>query len=561
MPSRLEPKLLTVLREGYTRPQFSADLVAGITVGVVALPLSIALAIASGVKPEQGLYTAIVAGFLIAALGGTRAQVSGPTGAFIVIVYGIVSRHGYDGLAVATLIAGAILVVMGLARMGALLKFIPYPVTVGFTSGIALIIFSSQIRDFLGLRMGSVPAEFVEKWVAYKERLPTLNPYALGVGLAALLVVFLWPRVTHRVPGSLMAIVLLTVAVQVFALPVETIGSRYGAVPSGLPAPRLPHVSWDLIREMFSPGVTVALLAALESLLAAVVADGMMGTRHRSNMELVAQGAGNIASVVFGGIPATGAIARTAVNIKSGGRTPFAAMIHAVVLLLILLFFGRYAALIPMAALAAILINVAYNMSEWHSCAKLLRAPKSDVAVLAATFLLTVLIDLTVAIQVGVLLAAFLFLKRMSDETQVTLITESLREREEDEGRDMSQVVVPPGVEVFEIYGSLFFGAIERFKDAVRRVERRPRVIILRMRSVVAVDAAGLQTLEDFLHRTRREGTALLLSGVGAQPLAAMRQSGLLEKIGAENVAENIFAALERAGQIVSGARGVGSGR
>lgn len=546
MTRRLEPKLLTVLREGYTRQKFTSDLVAGITVGIVALPLSIALAIASGVKPEQGLYTAIVAGFVSAALGGTRAQVSGPTGAFIVIVYGIVSKYGYDGLAVATLIAGVILIAMGFMRMGVLLKFIPFPVTVGFTSGIALIIFSAQVRDFLGLRMESVPADFVEKWVAYKQHFFTFNPYALAVGAAALLIVFQWPRVTHRVPGSLVAILLLTVVAQVFHLPVDTIGSRYGAVPNHLPLPHLPHVTWDLLREMFSPGVTVALLAALESLLAAVVSDGMMGTRHRSNMELIAQGTGNIASVLFGGIPATGAIARTAVNIKNGGRTPFAAMIHSVVLLLILLFFGRHAALIPMPALAAILIQVAYNMSEWRTFKKLLRAPKSDVVVLVATFLLTVLIDLTVAIQVGVLLAAFFFLQRMSQETQVTLITENLRERDEDETRDMSQVVVPPGVEVFEIYGSLFFGAIERFKDAMRCIEAPPRAVIIRMRSVVSIDASGLETLEDFHHRMRKNGTRLLLSGVGAQPLAAMRQSGFLEKIGEENVAANIYEALEK---------------
>jgi sulfate permease, SulP family len=554
MHRRLEPKLLTVLREGYTRRQFLSDLTAGLTVGVVALPLAIAFAIASGVKPEQGLYTAIVAGFVIAILGGSRAQISGPTGAFIVIIYGVVQQYGYDGLAVATLIAGVLLILMGVARMGALLKFVPLPVTVGFTSGIAVIIFSSQVPDFLGLRIEKVPAEFVEKWAAYQSHFTTLNPYALGVGLLSLVIVAAWPRVTHRVPGPLIAILLVTALVGYFQLPVETVGSRFGGVPSSLPAPRLPHVTWQLVQQMFSPAVTIALLAALESLLAAVVADGMMGTRHRSNMELIAQGAGNITSVLFGGIPATGAIARTATNIKSGGRTPVAAVVHCLTLLLILLFVGRWAALIPMATLAAILIVVAYNMSEWHSFVRLFRSPKSDVAVLLATFLLTVLIDLTVAIQVGVLLAGFLFLQRMSNETQVSLVTENLREREEDESRDISKVEVPPGVEVFEIYGSLFFGAIERFRDALRRVQGRPRVLVLRMRNVISVDATGLQTLEDLLQDLRASGGALILSAVGPQPLAAMRQSGFLDRLGEENVAGDVFAALARARRVIDSA-------
>ncbi|MFL6335867.1 MAG: SulP family inorganic anion transporter [Pyrinomonadaceae bacterium] len=546
MHRRLEPKLLTVLREGYTRSLFFSDLTAGLTVGVVALPLAIAFAIASGVKPEQGLYTAIVGGFVIAVLGGSRAQISGPTGAFIVIIYGVVQRYGYDGLVVATLIAGVLLVLMGLARMGALLKFIPLPVTVGFTGGIAVIIFSSQIADFLGLRIERVPAEFVAKWAAYGAHLSTLNLYAAGIGLFSLLVVVLWPRVTHRIPGPLVAILIATAVAKAFDLPVETIGSRFGSVPSGLPAPHLPHVTWELVQQMFSPAVTIALLAALESLLAAVVADGMLGTRHRSNMELIAQGAGNVASVLFGGIPATGAIARTATNIKSGGRTPVAAVVHCLTLLLILLFVGRWAALIPMAALAAILIVVAYNMSEWHSFVRLFRSPKSDVAVLVATFLLTVLIDLTVAIQVGVLLAGFLFLQRMSNETQVLLVTDNLREREEGEARDISKIEVPPGVEVFEIYGSLFFGAIERFRDALRRVDKSPKALILRMRHVIAVDAAGLQSLEDLLEGLRKKNGRLILSAVGPQPLAAMRQSGFLERLGEENVAPDIFAALEQ---------------
>ncbi len=551
MHTRLEPKLISVFREGYSRKQFFSDLAAGLTVGVVALPLAIAFAIASGVKPEQGLYTAVVAGFVIAVLGGSRAQVSGPTGAFIVIIYGIVQQYGYEGLAIATLIAGVLLILMGIARMGVLLKFIPYPVIVGFTSGIAVIIFSSQVRDFAGLQLQTVPAGLIEKWIAFYRHAGTFNPYALGVGLASLIIVIVWPRITHRLPGPLVALVGMTVLVYVSHLPVETIGSQFGSVPNHLPTPHIPVASWQLIRQMFSPAVTIALLAAIESLLAAVVADGMLGTRHRSNMELVAQGVGNIASIFFGGIPATGAIARTATNIKSGGRTPIAAVIHCLTLLVILVFFGQWAALIPMTTLAAILIFVAYNMAEWHAFVSLLKSPKSDVAVLLVTFVLTVLIDLTVAIQVGVLLAAFLFLQLMSTETQINLITEDLKERDEAETRDISKLDVPPGVEVFEIYGSLFFGAIERFKDAMKRVEDPPRVLIIRMRHVLAIDATGLHIIEELLVTLKKQGTTLILSAVSSQPFDAMRQAGLLERIGKENIVSDIYEALERAKAIL----------
>jgi SulP family sulfate permease len=551
MHTRLEPKLVTILREGYSWRQFLADLGGGVTVGVVALPLAIAFAIASGVKPEQGLYTAIVAGFVIAALGGSRAQISGPTGAFIVIIYSVIQRYGYEGLAVATLLAGGMLILMGLARLGGLLKFIPYPVTVGFTGGIAIIILSSQVRDFLGLAMDSVPAGFVEKWAAAWQSRHSFNPYALAVGLGALLITFYWPRLSRRIPGPLVAILAMTVLAKWLNLPVETIGSRFGEVPSHLPAPHFPVITWQLVQLMFPSAITIALLAALESLLAAVVADGMLGTRHRSNMELIAQGTGNICSVIFGGIPATGAIARTATNIKNGGRTPVSGMIHAVTLALILMFFGRWAALIPMATLAATLLIVAYNMSEWRSFAKLFRSPKSDIAVLLTTFFLTVLIDLTVAIQVGVMLAAFLFLKRMSEETQVSLITENLRDRDESESRDISKLSVPPDVEVFEIYGSLFFGAIDRFRDAIRRIEKKPRVLVLRMRHVRSIDATGLQSMEELLSSCRRNHVALILSAVAAQPLEAMRQSGFLQRLGEENAVNDIYEALDRAAQHV----------
>jgi SulP family sulfate permease len=552
MHRRLEPKTLTIFREGYSLKQFTSDLAAGTTVGIVALPLAIAFAIASGVKPEQGLYTAIIGGFLISLLGGSRAQISGPTGAFVVIIYGIVQQYGYDGLAVATLIAAVLLVLMGLFRMGALLKFIPYPVTVGFTTGIALIIFSSQIADFLGLHLASPPAGFLERLVIYGRHWSEFNLNAAGVGVVALLIIALWPRITHRVPGMLIAIIVSTIVVKVLHLPVDTIGSRFGSVPNSLPAPHLPMMSLALVKQMFSPAVTIAFLAALESLLAAVVADGMLGTRHRSNMELIAQGAGNFGSVLFGGIPVTGAIARTATNIKSGGRTPIAGMTHAVVLLLILLFLGKYAALIPMPALAAILIVVAYNMSEWREFKDLLKGSKSDAVVLLATFLLTVLIDLTVAIQVGVLLATFLFMQRMSTATEVTQVTDTLRDEDETQTRDISKLKVPPGVEVFEIYGSLFFGAIERFKDAMRSVEKRPKVLILRMRHVQTIDASGLHTLEELLESTRRRGIALIISAARPNVRDLMERTGFVEALGVENLCEDIYCAMERAQQFLA---------
>jgi SulP family sulfate permease len=436
---------------------------------------------------------------------------------------------------------------MGLFRMGALLKFIPYPVTIGFTTGIALIIFSSQVGDFLGLHLSSPPAGFLERLIAYRQHLAELNVNAVGVGMLSLLIIVLWPRVTHRVPGMLVAILVATFVVKILNLPVDTIGSRFGSVPNRLPAPHLPLVTLSLVKQMFSPAVTIAFLAALESLLAAVVADGMLGTRHRSNMELIAQGAGNIGSILFGGIPATGAIARTATNIKSGGRTPIAGMVHALVLLLILLFLGKYAAFIPMPALAAILIVVAYNMSEWKEFKDLLSGSKSDTIVLLATFLLTVLIDLTVAIQVGVLLATFLFMQRMSNATEVTQVTETLRDEDETQTRDISKLDVPPNVEVFEIYGSLFFGAIERFKDAMRSVEKRPRVLILRMRHVQTIDASGLHTLEELLESTRRRGIVLIISAARPNVRELMDRTGFGETLGRENFCEDIFYALDRA--------------
>jgi len=550
--SRLLPKLVTVLREGYPVRQLSHDLVAGVIVGIVALPLAIAFGIASGVKPEQGLYTAVVAGFLISALGGSRVQIGGPTGAFIVIVYGIVQQHGYQGLAVATMMAGALLVLMGFARLGSVIKFVPYPVTIGFTAGIALVIATSQVRDFLGLRMDAVPADFIEKLAACSEHMGSWNPHAAGLALLTVVVVGLWPRVTRRVPGSLVAILVTTALVHGLDLPVETIGGRFGGVPGTLPAPRLPHFEWTTVQHLFSPALSIAILAAIESLLSAVVADGMIGTRHRSNMELVAQGVANIASPLFGGIPATGAIARTATNVKNGGRTPISGMVHAVALLLIMLFFGRWASLIPIATLAGILIVVSYHMSEWRVFVRLFRSPRSDVVVLVTTFLLTVLIDLTVAIEAGMVLAAFLFMRRMAGLAQAGYVTRMLRE-EEDLGdpNAIGRRDVPDGVEVFEVFGAFFFGAASKFEDALRQVKHVPKVLVLRMREVHAMDATGLRALEDLVRKTERDGTALILSGVHAQPLITLERSGLLDRVGMENVFGNIDDSLNRAREIL----------
>lgn len=545
----LVPKLVTTLR-AYDRTQFSADLTAGVIVGIVALPLAIAFAIASGVAPERGLYTAIVAGFIISALGGSRVQVGGPTGAFIVIVYGIVQQYGYGGLAIATIMAGMMLIVLGVARLGTAIKFIPYPVITGFTSAIALIIFSSQVKDFLGLRMGDVPAEFVDKWRAFAEAIETINPWALVLSVTALAIILLWPKVTQRIPGAFVALIVTTVLAHLLNLPVETIGSRFGQIPSGLPTPSMPDMNPAQIASLVGPAFTIALLAAIESLLSAVVADGMIGGRHRSNMELVAQGVANIASPLFGGIPATGAIARTATNVKNGGRTPVAGIVHAITLLLITLFFGRWAALIPMATLAAILVVVAYHMSEWRTFRTELRSPKSDVAVLLTTFLLTVLVDLTVAIEVGIVLAALLFMRRMAEVTNVSVITRELDDEGDLYSTDANAVrrrAVPKGVEVYEINGPFFFGAAEQFKDTLGRVARKPKVLIIRMRNVPAIDSTGIRALADVTRRTRKEGTLVLLSDVHAQPLVALGRSDLLDEIGDDNIFGNLDDALNRA--------------
>jgi len=546
----LLPKLATTLR-GYTRRQFLADLTAGAIVGVVALPLAIAFAIASGVTPDRGLYTAIVAGFLISALGGSRVQIGGPTGAFVVIVYGIVQKHGLDGLAVATMMAGVILVAMGVARLGSAIKFIPHPVTTGFTSGIALIIFSGEIKDLLGLRMGPLPAEFFPRWSAYARALPTATPAAMGVAALALAIVVLWPRVNRKVPGPFVALVATTVLVRVLHLPVETIGTRFGRIPTSLPHPVLPHLTLEAMGGLVGPAFTIALLAAVESLLSAVVADGMIGSKHRSNMELVAQGVANFVTPLFGGIPATGAIARTATNVKSGGRTPVAGMAHAVTLLLIVLVFGSWAGYIPMATLAAILVVVAYHMSEWRTFRAELTAPRSDLVVLLATFGLTVAVDLTVAIEVGMVLAAFLFMRRMAEVTNVQAVTRELDDPAEDpylsDPGGVRRRQVPRGVEVYEINGPFFFGAAEQFRETIGTVTGKPKVLIVRMRNVPAMDSTGLHALAQIARRSRAEGTRLILADVHSQPMIALGRSHLLDELGEGNIMGSLDDALAAA--------------
>jgi SulP family sulfate permease len=542
------PKLVTTMK-GYDRRQFASDAAAGVIVGIVALPLAIAFAIASGVTPDRGLWTAIVAGFIISALGGSRVQIGGPTGAFVVIVYSIVQKYGVDGLTVATLMAGVLLVIFGLAKFGAAIKFIPHPVVTGFTSGIAVIIFSGEIKDFFGLHMGAVPPDFIGKWTSFAQA-TGVTPSAVAVGLLSLAVIVFWPRVSWKIPGPFVALIGATVIVQVFHLPVETIGSRFGEIAASVPHPQIPHLSVAQITSLVGPAFTIALLGSVESLLSAVVADGMIGGRHRSNMELVAQGVANIVTPLFGGIPATGAIARTATNVKNGARTPVAGMIHSVTLLLITLVFGRWASLIPMAALAAILIVVAYHMSEWRSFRAELSSPKSDVAVLLTTFTLTVLVDLTVAIEVGMVLAAFLFIRRMSEVTNVSVVTRELEDGGDSDDADANAVSrrkVPPGVEVYEINGPFFFGAAETFKDTLALVASKPRVLIIRMRGVLALDSTGMHALKDVVHRTRRDGTLVLLSDVHMQPLVALTGSPVLEEIGSENLFGNIDDALNRA--------------
>lgn len=530
------------------------DLGAGLTVAVIALPLAMALAIASGTTPERGIFTAIIAGFIISFLGGSRVQIGGPTGAFVVIVYSIIEEHGYEGLAIATAMAGVILIIMGILKFGNLIKFIPFPVTTGFTTGIAVVIFSTQIKDFFGLRMGAVPSDVVEQWSAYAANASTWSPSAFVIAFGSVVVILLARRFIPKFPGAIIAVVLAAVAVHWLALPVETIGSKFGGIPSNLPTPSMPVFTLEKIRMLVPEATTIALLCAIESLLSAVVADGMTGYRHRSNCELVAQGVANLGSVLFGGIPATGAIARTSANVKAGASTPIAGIIHAGALLLILLLAAPLASLIPLSCLAGVLVLVAWNMSERRQFMHLFKAPKSDQAVLITTFLLTVLVDLTVAVQVGMVLSALLFMKRMSEVTNVSNITRDWSN--EDEGLDGIDRVdpskIPAGAEVFEINGPLFFGVVDRVSRILGGLSKKPDVFILRVRHVLAVDASGLHALSQLLEKCRHQQITLVLSGLHAQPLVAIHKDGLDELIGEENLCGTFDEALERAEVILS---------
>ncbi|MGF7060022.1 SulP family inorganic anion transporter [Brassicibacter mesophilus] len=547
----LKPKLFTVLKD-YSKEQFINDVTAGIIVAIVAIPLSIALAIASGVSPEKGLHTAIIAGFLISFLGGSRVQIGGPTGAFVVIVFGILSQYGIDGLILATIMAGIILVIMGLLKLGSLIKFIPYPITTGFTSGIALTIFSTQIKDFLGLRIDSVPSEFLAKYSSYFKNIHTLNYSSLLIGLISLAIIILWPKINKKIPGSLIALIAATVITAVFNLNIETIGSRFGEISSALPKFSVPDVSLSRIKELLNPAITIALLAAIESLLSAVVADGMIGGKHRSNMELVAQGVANIGSGLFGGIPATGAIARTATNIKNGGRTPIAGIVHAIVILFVMVIFMPYAKLIPLSSLAAILIVVSYNMSEWRAFKNLMKAPKSDVAVLLITFFLTVMVDLVVAIEVGMVLAAFLFMKRMADVTNVKQLTdESYEDDNNDENELLNVDALSKYVSIYEIDGPFFFGAAEKFTEVMNEIREKPKVLIIRMRNVPAMDATAFYAFTKVYENCKMNNIKLILSSVQEQPFKVMDSYNFIERIGKDSICSNLDESIKKAKKLI----------
>lgn len=537
--SAFRPKLVTVLREGYSTSTFRADALAGLTVAIVALPLAMALGIASGASPDKGLITAVVAGFLISALGGSRVQVGGPTGAFVVVIFNVIAAHGYDGLLIATLLAGLILILAGLFRLGQVIKYIPHPVVTGFTAGIAVIIASSQVKDFLGLAVDKVPADFVPKWQTYLGAISSTNLATVAVGMGALMIIVALRRLAPRLPGFLIAVVVASVAVALLKLPVDTIGSRFPGSPPGLPMPSLPELSLAKINAVLPSACTIAFLAGIEALLSAVVADGMAGTRHRSNQELIGQGVANLGSALFGGLPATGAIARTATNIRSGAKTPVAGIMHAVFLLLFILFATDLMAFVPMAALAAILFMVAWGMSEYERFLALLRMPNSDRAVLLLTFGLTVLVDLTVAIGVGVTLASLLFMARMAEAVQVDT---SGRSDPDLDSEDFHQRdTLPEGVEVFRINGPFFFGVAGELLDTLRRLGETPRAIILRMRLVPLLDASGLRTLEEFIAQARVVGAQVILSGVQPQP------KSMLERVHLGDASGHVFYAADYA--------------
>ncbi len=546
-----KPKFFSLM-SSFTKEQIIKDITSGVVVAIIALPLSIALAIASGASPEKGLHTAIVAGFLISFLGGSRVQIGGPTGAFVIIVFGIIQKYGFDGLIIATIMAGIFLIIFGLTGLGSFIRLIPYPITTGFTSGIAVVIFTTQVKDFFGLTIAKMPSGFIAMWKAFVANSGTLSYQAAGVALISLLVIIFWPKLTKKIPGSLVAIIGASAVVYIFHIPVETIGSRFGEISSSLPMPSIPSVSLEKIQDLIMPSITIALLAGIESLLSAVVADGMIGSTHRPNAELIAQGTANIASGLFGGLPATGAIARTAANINNGGRTPIAGMTHAIVLLIMLVALMPLAKFIPMSALAAILVIVAYNMSEWHSFKSLFRAPKSDITVLLITFFLTVFVDLVVAIEVGMILAALLFMKRMSDVTESGFTHEQAEDDTSDLKKymDSRNIHLPKGVGIYEINGPFFFGIADRFLEGAVQDRRPVPVLIIRLRNVPAMDATGLHALTRLLGKCRDLGTQMILSEVKDQPLKTMTKGGFFDHLGMENVCFTFEAAVERATEL-----------
>ena len=552
----IQTKLFSCLKT-YDKKTFMSDLMAGIIVGIVALPLAIAFGIASGVTPEKGIITAIVAGLVISLFGGSKVQIGGPTGAFIIIIYGIIQKYGFEGLTIATLMAGFFLVLFGLLRLGTIIKYIPYPIVVGFTSGIAVTIFTTQIKDLFGLTLPSNPSDFIEKWGVYLQNFNTIDPWCALIGVASVAVIAVTPRFSKKIPGSLIAIILMTIVALLLknfagVLSIETIGDRF-SISNELPAAQVPDMNWETIKSLVSPAITIAILGAIESLLSATVADGVIGDHHDSNTELVAQGLANIASPLFGGIPATGAIARTMTNINNGGKTPVAGIIHAVVLLLIFLFLMPLAKYIPMACLAGVLVVVSYGMCGWRSLLELMKNPKSDVTVLLITFFLTIIFDLTIAIEVGLIIACLLFMKRMSETTDVKAITEEidLNQDAEFSTGNLDHLIIPQGVEVYEINGPYFFGAGNKFEEIMASFGDRPKVRIIRMRKVPFVDSTGIHNLTNLCEMSKKEGIQIVLSGVREKVNGQLEHAGFYHLIGEENICSHINLALKRANEII----------
>ncbi|MBO5026742.1 MAG: sulfate permease [Bacteroidaceae bacterium] len=546
------PELLNTMRS-YNKQKFMADLMAGIIVGIVALPLAIAFGIASGVSPEKGILTAIVAGFAISFFGGSRVQIGGPTGAFIVIIYGIIQQYGLEGLAIATVLAGAFLILLGVFRLGTIIKYIPYPIVVGFTSGIALTIFTTQIKDLFGLTIeGEVPADFISKWGVYGQNFASLDIPTTIVGILSVVIIAITPKFSKKVPGSLIAIIVMTIAgiimTNYFGIHVDTIGDRFKIDPS-MPEANVPDMNWETIKGLISPAITIAVLGAIESLLSATVADGIIGHHHDSNQELIGQGIANIVSPIFGGIPATGAIARTMTNINNGGKTPVAGIIHAIVLLLIYFFLMPYAQYIPMSCLAGVLVIVSYNMSGWRTVRELMHNPKSDVTVLWLTFILTVIFDLTIAIEVGLVLACLLCMRRMAETTQVSVLTDEIDPNEESdlEVTNVEHLIIPEGVEVYEINGPYFFGIASKFEDIMAGQNDRPKVRIIRMRKIPFIDSTGIHNLTNLISMSHKEGIKIILSGVNEYVKSVLEKNGFNELLGKENICPNINVALEKA--------------